>query len=241
MAYDMTRLRSDVRERLASLFAGDRAVHVAPSMLSARFDSLGTEVAEIERMGAGVLHLDIMDGHFVPNISYGPGVVAPLRSGSKLPFDVHLMIDHPMEYIASFAKAGADIISFHLEALDDPVKVFDSIEEQGVLPAVAIRPDTDLKELEPHLGRVGMVLVMTVMPGFGGQSFMEGSLERIETVRGWIGSEIALEVDGGLNIATAPGAIQAGANVIVAGTAVFGEDDREAAIQSLRGNHPWGG
>ena len=229
------RLELFLQTALEPKAGGATRVFVAPSLLSARFDILGSEIEEVESGGAELLHLDIMDGHFVPNISYGPGVVKSIRSCTRLPFDVHLMIENPGDYVEPFAEAGADILSFHVEATDDLSAVLDRIDEAGILPALAIRPDTDLDVLRPYLDRVGMVLVMTVMPGFGGQTFLDGSLERIGAIREWGGSQLAVEVDGGLDSETAPGAIRAGANVIVAGTAVFGENDRVRAIRDLGG------
>lgn len=215
-----------------------RPVKIAPSLLAADFARLGEEVAAIDAAGADWLHLDIMDGHFVPNISYGPAVVKALRGRTRMPFDVHLMISPVDAFLPAFAEAGADRISLHAEAGPHLHRSLQSIRALGKSPGVVLNPATPAAAVAPVLDMVELILVMTVNPGFGGQSFLHSQLPKIAELRRMIdasGRDIALEVDGGVTAATAPLCIGAGADVLVAGTAVFGTPDYAAAIAGLRG------
>jgi len=209
-------------------------VRIAPSILSADFGKLAAEIADVEVGGADLLHLDVMDGHFVPNITFGPPLVKSVDGQTDLLLDCHLMITDPLAYVEGFAKAGADWISFHVEAAGtDPGRVVDRILELGVKPGIAINPDTTLHRLKPVLDRLHMVLAMTVFPGFGGQRFIPEVLPRIAELRD-LGFEGEIEVDGGIDAKTAPLAAEAGATVLVAGSAVFGKSDRGQAIADIR-------
>ncbi len=211
------------------------AVKIAPSILSADFARLGEEVRAIDAAGCDWVHVDVMDGHFVPNLTIGPVVVGAVRPYTNKPFDVHLMIDPAQPYLADFAAAGADIITVHAEAdrhLDRSLQVIRSL---GKRAGVSLNPGTPVSAIEHVLHRLDLILVMSVNPGFGGQGFIEPMLEKIRQMRALIGERpILLEVDGGVNASTAPKVIAAGADVLVAGTAVFGEDDYAKAIARLR-------
>jgi ribulose-phosphate 3-epimerase len=213
-------------------------IRIAPSLLAADFSRLGEEVRAIEQAGADWLHLDIMDGHFVPNISFGPGLIKALRPHSKMPFDVHLMIAPADPYLAAFAEAGADLISLHPEAGPHLHRSLQTIRALGKKAGVVLNPGTSVDVLPHVLDLVDLILVMSVNPGFGGQSFLSSQLSKIATLRQMIaatGREIALQVDGGVTARTAPDCIAAGADVLVAGTAVFGAPDYAAAITALKG------
>ena len=210
---------------------------IAPSLLSADLADLTTELKKIPN--ADLLHYDVMDGSFVPNISYGIPVLECLRRHTDLPLDVHLMIDAPQRYIGDFAKAGADLISVHLEAAGPKYigEALDLMEKHGVKRAIALRPITSPKAVLPYLKQIDMVLVMTVEPGFGGQSFMEEQMDTVRQVREYIeryNPSCDLEVDGGISASTVQTAVSAGANVLVAGSAVFGKSDPGAAVEELR-------
>ena len=210
---------------------------VAPSLLSCNFANMAEEVIRIERAGADLVHLDVMDGHFVPNITIGPGIIKSLRPITRLPFDVHLMIEHPLKYVDDFADAGADIITFHVEAASDIDKTIDKIVSRGVVPGLVIKPKTPASAVFPYLDRVGMVLVMTVEPGFGGQSFMADMMPKLVELRAECarrGLDVLLEVDGGISEKTVFAAAEAGADICVSGTGIFKAKDASQAITILR-------
>ncbi len=212
-------------------------IKIAPSILSADFSKLGLEIKAAELAGADLIHVDVMDGHFVDNITIGPLVIKALRKITALPLDVHLMIEHPMKYIKAFAEAGSDIISFHLEAKDDAGKVIAEIKKCGKTPAIALNPDTSPEKAFGYLKDIKMVLLMTVFPGFEGQKFIPSVLPAISILRDKITSEkldIDIEVDGGINASTSSAVIQAGANVLVAGSAVFYSSDYKSSIEAIR-------
>jgi ribulose-phosphate 3-epimerase len=215
-----------------------RPVRIAPSLLAADFSRLGEEVKAVAAAGADWLHLDIMDGHFVPNISFGPVVLEKLRKHCPIPFDVHLMIAPADPYLEAFAKAGAGWISLHPEAGPHLHRSLQTIRALGKKAGVVLNPATSVSAVENVLDLTDLILVMSVNPGFGGQSFLESQLPKISRLRQMItesGRDIALQVDGGVTAATAPRCIAAGADVLVAGTAVFGAPDYAAAIRTLRG------
>ena len=206
---------------------------VSPSMLASDFSRLGEELESIKAAGADWVHLDVMDGEFVPNISMGIPVIASMRPRSDLPFDVHLMICHPQKYIKQFRQAGADIISFHLESDCPTEETIQAIWDSGAKPALAIRPGTPAQEVFPWLDKLYMVLVMTVEPGFGGQSFMPDMLEKVRQIKARAPG-ILIEVDGGVKESNAGLCAAAGVDICVAGTSVFKAADRAAAIQAIR-------
>ena len=211
-------------------------VKIAPSILSADFSRLGEEIRKVEKH-ADMLHVDVMDGHFVPNITFGPPAVASIRKITKLPLDVHLMIQEPYKYVDEFASAGADIMSVHAEASGDLGQTIKKIRDSGVKPAAVLNPGTPLDAVESVLGDVDMVLLMTVNPGFGGQKFIESILPKIRKLREKIDGnklEIELEVDGGINADTARLAVSAGASIVVAGSYVYNSRNPAEAIRKLR-------
>ncbi|NEU29418.1 ribulose-phosphate 3-epimerase [bacterium LRH843] len=213
-------------------------IKIAPSILSADFSKLGEEVKEVERGGADYIHVDVMDGHFVPNITIGPLIVEAIRPVTNLPLDVHLMIENPDAYIPQFAKAGADILSVHVEACPHLHRTIHLIKEHGVKAGVVLNPATPVEAIEPILADVDLVLLMTVNPGFGGQTFIESVLPKIEKVANLARSlslNIDIEIDGGVNSETAKLCVAAGANVLVAGSAIYNQEDRAKAIAAIRG------
>lgn len=210
-------------------------VKIAPSILSANFGILQTEIENLDKSGADLIHLDIMDGNFVPNLTFGPGVVKALRPHTKLPFDAHLMVNNPDEMIPWFIAAGADIITVHAETCPHLDKTLHTIRAYGLKAGVALNPATPESVLEYVLDKLDMVLVMSVNPGFGGQKFIESSLNKIAEVKSLIGERpIEIEVDGGINPLTAARCISAGADILVAGTAVFAGGEYARNIESLR-------
>lgn len=211
---------------------------IAPSILSADFTRLGEEIASVEMAGADIIHLDIMDGHFVPNISFGPPVVERIMESVSIPTVAHLMIDDPLEYARRFAEIGVDGISFHLEAVADWRMVAERLRSFGVSVGLAVRPDTPLPDMDDIFGELDFVLVMSVMPGFSGQEFIPDVLTKVRAItaeRDSRGIWLPVEMDGGINVETAKLCAEAGANVLVAASAVFKSNDYEEAIELLRG------
>ena len=209
-----------------------RKLWIAPSILSADFSKLAEEILEVEKGGCDCIHVDVMDGHFVPNLTIGPTVVKWMRKVTRLPMDGHLMIDAPIRYTEDFRKAGSDWITVHIEACDDVDTIIEQIKKLGAKAGLSLRPKTDLKEIEPYLDQIDLVLVMTVEPGFGGQSFMPDMVKKVERLRPKFKGLIS--VDGGITFETAKVVVEAGADILVAGTSVFGEKDRAKAIGALR-------
>ena len=210
---------------------------ISPSVLASDLSNLAAEVADIEKAGAEMVHLDVMDGMFVSNMSFGMPVIEALRKKSGMVFDVHLMIAAPERYADRFIDAGADILTFHYEACDDSAALLDKIRARGVKSAISIKPKTPAEAIFPLLDKCDMVLVMTVEPGYGGQSFMTDMMPKVKAIRDEInrrGLDIDIQVDGGINPETAKVSVAAGANVLVAGSSVFKAADRRAAIDALR-------
>lgn len=225
-------MKQDLRK-----FSTDKIL-ISPSLLAADFRKLGSEIDEVYRGGAELLHLDVMDGKLVPNISFGVPVIESLRPSSELLFDVHLMIDRPLFYAEKFVKAGADHLTFHVESSDDPAETIKEIHRLGVTAGMSLKPATPVEAIFPYLDDLEMVLVMTVEPGFGGQSFMADQVAKIAAFKAEIARRnlnVHIEVDGGIGGKTAPQVLAAGANVLVAGTAVFRHPEGMAAgIAALR-------
>lgn len=212
-------------------------IKIAPSILSADYAELKNEIEKVKDGGADMLHIDVMDGHFVPNISIGVSVVKSLRKATDMFFDCHLMISKPYDYIDAFADAGADMISFHIESESDTEKTIDKINSRGIKSALVIKPKTRAEEAFKYIEKLDMVLVMTVEPGFGGQSFMADMLEKVKLIRekaNEIKPELLIQVDGGIIPETAKSCIDAGADVLVSGSYIFGASDIKSAIEALR-------
>jgi ribulose-phosphate 3-epimerase len=217
-----------------------KKIVVAPSVLAADFSKLGDEVRAVERAGADWIHCDIMDGHFVDNISFGPAIVDVVRKQTNLPLDIHLMIEHADHYVPRFVQAGANSITVHVESESkhDVEKTLQQIRDSGCRVGVTLNPETAFQLVEPFLDKIDLLLVMTVHPGFGGQSFRADQMEKVKRAAEWNKSrkhKIDIEVDGGINPATARISIQNGANVLVAGTSIFHAKDYRKAIRDLRG------
>jgi len=214
-------------------------IKIAPSILSADFSILADEVASLEKAGADYIHVDIMDGHFVPNITFGPGVVKALKRKTSVPLDVHLMIENPDQYIDAFVEAGADILTVHVEAATHLQRTLSTIRKKGVKAGISLNPATPVQHLDYVLDDIDLILIMTVNPGFGGQKFIPSMIRKIQQVRDLVEGmkhAIEIEVDGGITPDNVDAVIAAGANVIVAGSAVFHASDRRKVIQDLRGN-----
>jgi ribulose-phosphate 3-epimerase len=209
-------------------------VEIVPSVLAADFGCLAAEVAQVEAAGVKMIQFDIMDGHFVPNISFGPPIVAALRPHSTLAFDVQLMISEPRRYAEAFVLAGADHITFHIETVERPLDLVDDLHKAGVTAGVALNPETNVLRIIDVAPYCEMVLVMTVHPGFGGQEFIPEMAEKVRQVRKLVGPAIRIEVDGGISPETAPLVVSCGADTLVAGSAIFSKADRPAAIAGLR-------
>lgn len=210
---------------------------IAPSLLSCDFSKFGEEIERMDKAGADMMHLDIMDAHFVPNLTFGAPIIKKLRKYSQKPFDVHLMISEPLKYIDDFCDAGADIISFHTECDSDIEQTITKIESRGVKPALAIKPNTPCDVVYKYLDRLYMVLVMTVEPGFGGQSFMADMMSKVKDIKAEIkrrNLDVLIQVDGGIAKDTIKTAYDAGVDICVAGTAVFKPDDAKMAIDELK-------
>lgn len=214
----------------------ERKIEISPSVLGANLMCLGEEIRRVEELGIGWLHLDHMDGHFVPNISFGPDFVSAMRKQTKLFLDVHLMLSEPMKYIETYAKAGADLITVHVEADDDAETMLRAIAVQGIKAGISIKPDTPVQAIEPLLPLCDLALVMTVEPGFGGQSLREDCVAKIPELKAMIeksGRDILIEVDGGVKRENAEKVVRAGADVLVIGTGLFRADDPKAVVREV--------
>lgn len=208
---------------------------VAPSILAADFSELAEQIKIVEDAGAKILHLDIMDGHFVPNISFGPEIVSTINKITNLPLDVHLMIDEPIRYISQFVKSGADNITIHVEACKDVLATLNEIKNQNIKASISFKPNTSVSQIEPYLNLVDMVLVMSVEPGFGGQSFIESSLEKVKEIKN-INPKMIIEIDGGIDLANASRVVESGVHILVAGNAIFKSNDIAESFLQIQKN-----
>lgn len=212
-------------------------LYIAPSLLAADFSDLKSEISRVEEAGANYLHLDVMDGHFVPNITFGADVISSIRRHTQLFFDVHLMISDPMRYVDDFIRAGADIITFHYESVENPLEVLRAIKAKDIKCGIAISPNTPAEVLYPFVGEADMLLIMTVEPGFGGQSLIPECLDKATLLRRYANSKgvkIDIEADGGINADNAGRVIASGVNIIVAGSAIFRTKKTRTVIQTIR-------
>lgn len=212
-------------------------IKIAPSILSADFSNLATDIKKVEEAGADILHIDVMDGHFVNNITFGPALIKSIRNKSSLPFDVHLMINPADKYIDDFIAAGADTITVHIELQENISNTINQIKSKGKRAGLAINPDTAINKILPYKEIIDQVIIMSVYPGFAGQSFIEATYDRIKTLRSILNnSRVDIEVDGGVNAENSTGCVQAGCNILVAGSSVFNSSDYKKNIDDIRKN-----
>jgi ribulose-phosphate 3-epimerase len=212
-------------------------IKIAPSILSADFSNLATDIEKVEKAGADILHIDVMDGHFVNNITFGPALIKSIRNKSSLPFDVHLMINPADKYIDDFIAAGADTITVHIELQENISNTINQIKSKGKRAGLAINPDTDINKILLYKEIIDQVIIMSVYPGFAGQSFIEATYDRIKTLRSILNnSRVDIEVDGGVNAENSSGCVQAGCNILVAGSSVFNSNDYKKNIDDIRKN-----
>ncbi len=212
-------------------------IKIAPSILSADFSNLATDIEKVEKAGADILHIDVMDGHFVNNITFGPALIKSIRNKSSLPFDVHLMINPADKYIDDFIAAGADTITVHIELQENISNTINQIKSKGKRAGLAINPDTAINKILPYKEIIDQVIIMSVYPGFAGQSFIEATYDRIKTLRSILNnSRVDIEVDGGVNAENSTGCVQAGCNILVAGSSVFNSSDYKKNIDDIRKN-----
>ncbi len=211
-----------------------REIQIAPSLLSAHFARLEEEIHKVVQAGADVLHLDVMDGHFVPNITFGPCVIASIREVSPVPLDVHLMISEPEKYLQDFVKAGSDWITFHVETVSDPDSLIAKIHSMGKKAGISLKPATPVERIKGYLKNLDLVLVMSVEPGFGGQKFLPDALEKVKRLRSYSDCPTNISIDGGINLDTALMAVQAGVNILVAGSTIFKASDPASMLQKLK-------